>query len=306
MGRMAWDLMRGVDVLLKQPAIDKERIVLIGAVAGGGDPTGVAAALDARIACVVPFNFGGWQPESGALDNPDRDFAWFGEGYWESTRGLKDGARDGFAHFAIVGSVAPRKVVYAHEFAWDAKTDPAWPRLRKIFAVYDAEDSLKVAHGAGAVRSSGGGNTHCDHVGAAHRKMIHPALKEWFGMPVPEEYSKRRPGAELACWTEEMRKKLATEASAPAQEFAVRKPVDDEARAAARKAWAKSLGPVEPPDDPEAVEGKGGEAPGGSQTKYLLEPEPGVFVPVLLLTRRMRRAGCPSWRWWRRRARPRS
>ena len=57
--------------------------------AGGGDPAGVTAALDPRIACVVPFNFSGWQPESSAPPDPDRDFAWFGEGYWETTRGLR-------------------------------------------------------------------------------------------------------------------------------------------------------------------------------------------------------------------------
>jgi dienelactone hydrolase len=119
MGWMVHDLMRGVDVLLEQPGIDPKRIILLGAVAGGGDPAGVTAALDPRIACVVPFNFGGWQPESSVLENPDRDFAWFGEGYWESTRGLRGGAAGGFAHFVIVGSVAPRMVIYGHEFGWD-------------------------------------------------------------------------------------------------------------------------------------------------------------------------------------------
>ena len=63
-GWMAWDLMRGVDLLLAQPGIDKDRIILLGAVAGGGDPAAVTAALDPRIAAVVPFNFGGPQPET--------------------------------------------------------------------------------------------------------------------------------------------------------------------------------------------------------------------------------------------------
>src|SRR5205823_1013704 len=147
MGWMVWDLMRGVDVLLKQPTIDPGRIIVLGAVAGGGDPAGVTAALDPRIACVVPFNFGGWQPESSAVADPDRDFAWFGEGYWESTRGLRGGAAGGFAHWVIVGSVAPRPVVYAHEFAWDAAKDPAWPRLQKVFSFYGANDKLAVVHG---------------------------------------------------------------------------------------------------------------------------------------------------------------
>ncbi len=64
MGWMAWDLMRGVDLLLARPGIDPERIILLGAVAGGGDPAAVTAALDPRITAVVPFNFGGPQPET--------------------------------------------------------------------------------------------------------------------------------------------------------------------------------------------------------------------------------------------------
>src|SRR5262245_315368 len=204
MGWMVWDLMHGVDVLLKQKNIDKNRIILLGSVAGGGDPAGVTAALDPRIACVAPFNFGGWQPESNVSDNPDRDTPWFGDGYWESTRGLKNGARDGFAHIVIVGAAAPRKLIYAHEFAWEAEKDPAWPRLQKIFGFYDAKGSIVSIHGKGKVSGPAGpDNTHCTHIGAVHRKGIYPALKEWFGMPIPEEYSKRRPAEDLMCWTEE-------------------------------------------------------------------------------------------------------
>src|SRR5690242_7156979 len=64
MGWMVWDLMRGVDVLLAQPGVDKGKIILLGSVAGGGDPAAVTAALDTRIAAVAPFNFGGPQPET--------------------------------------------------------------------------------------------------------------------------------------------------------------------------------------------------------------------------------------------------
>jgi hypothetical protein len=64
MGWMAWDLMRGLDVALARPGADKERVILLGSVAGGGDPAAVTAALDPRINCVVPFNFGGPQPET--------------------------------------------------------------------------------------------------------------------------------------------------------------------------------------------------------------------------------------------------
>lgn len=282
MGWLVWDLMRCVDVLLKQPTIDPKRVILMGSVAGGGDPCGVTAALDERIACAVPFNFGGWQPESGGLENPDRDFAWFGDGYWESTRGLRDGARDGFAHFVIVGSIAPRKLLYAHEFAWDAKTDPAWPRLQKVFGFYGAADALRVAHGAGTVRASGPGNTHCNHIGAVHRTMIYPALKDWFGMPVPAEYSKPRPAADLRCWTDEARKEFQPKTLAQVVQTLAKERNTPEANT--RDAWAKRLGNIEPVANPKVEELKSEEVPGGTLTRFALETDPGVTVPLFLIT----------------------
>jgi cephalosporin-C deacetylase-like acetyl esterase len=296
MGWMVSDLMRGVDVLLKQPGIDRDRIILLGAVAGGGDPAGVTAALDSRIACVVPFNFGGWQPESVVTENPDRDFPWFGEGYWESTRGLRGGAKGGFAHYVIVGSVAPRKVIYAHEFAWDPKTDPAWPRLQKVFGFYGAADSLRVVHGSGSVRGAAGPeNTHCTHIGAVHRKGIYPALRDWFGMPIPVEYSNRRPAEDLTCWTDEAVRKLrprtftevlwslADVRGEPVRRrfFAV---PPGERRGWLREEWAKRLGDTDPPADPKLIEGRAEEVAGGKLTRYALEVEPGIVVPFLLIT----------------------
>ncbi|MCE9568291.1 MAG: acetylxylan esterase [Planctomycetes bacterium] len=293
MGWMAWDLMRGVDVLLKQPTIDKDRIILMGSVAGGGDPAGVTAALDPRISCVVPFNFGGWQPESSALENPDRDFAWFGDGYWESTRGLRGGAAGGFAHFVIVGSVAPRKVIYGHEFAWDAKTDPAWPRLQKIFGFYDAKDSLRVAHGAGTVRASGAGNTHCNHIGAVHRKMIYPALKDWFGMAIPDEYSMRRTKEELTCWTDEARAELkpkpvleviAQLAVQRRTEAHAKLPAEAPAqRAWAQTTWTKLLGNIEPVANPKTISGATEDVPGGTLARFALETDSGITVPLIVI-----------------------
>ncbi len=304
MGWMAWDLMRCVDVLLKQPTIDKDRIILMGSVAGGGDPAGVTAALDNRIACVVPFNFGGWQPESSAQENPDRDFAWFGDGYWESTRGLRGGAAGGFAHFVVVGSVAPRKVIYAHEFAWDAKTDPAWPRLQKVFGFYDAKDSLRVAHGAGTVRASGPGNTHCNHIGAVHRKMIYPALKDWFGMAVPEEYSKRLPSSDLMCWTEEARKQLQPKKlhevvaalAEPARTAALAIPPQEAntIRVQRQQTWAKLLGNIEPIAKPKVTDGKTDEVPGGTLTRFAMETDSGITVPVFVITPKEAKGKLPA------------
>src|SRR5262249_16476992 len=59
MGWMAADVVHCVDVLVKRPGIDREKIIVMGAVAAGGDVAAVAGALDSRIACVVPYNFGG-------------------------------------------------------------------------------------------------------------------------------------------------------------------------------------------------------------------------------------------------------
>ena len=203
---------------------------------------------------------------------------------------LRYGARDGFAHFVIVGSVAPRKVIYAHEFAWDAATDPAWPRLQKVFDFYGAKDSLRVAHGKGKVTGPGGpDNTHCNHIGAVHRKMIYPALKDWFGMPVPEEYSKPRPGSELKCWTDEARAELKPQslnrvvgrlAEERAKEWGKRHDTFEKERAA----WAKMLGDIEPNANPKVTEGKADDVPGGKLARFALEVEPGIVVPLVLIS----------------------
>jgi cephalosporin-C deacetylase-like acetyl esterase len=296
MGWLVWDMMRGVDVLLKQSNIDKDRIILLGSVAGGGDVAGVTAALDNRIACVAPFNFGGWQPESTVSENPDRDTPWFGDGYWESTRGLKNGARDGFAHFVIVGSVAPRKVIYAHEFAWEAEKDPAWPRLQKIFGFYEAKSSIVSIHGKGSVKGQAGpDNTHCTHIGAVHRKGIYPLLKEWFGMPIPEEYSKRRPAEDLMCWTDKAKRDLKPQKLGEAikkasfgydneliERWNAQNP--PALQAMLRVEWEKLLGNIEPATNPKLIEGKSEAVAGGELKRFAMEIEPGIVVPLFLIT----------------------
>ena len=229
------------------------------------------------------------------LREPRPRLAWFGDGYWESTRGLKNGARDGFAHFVIVGSVAPRQVIYAHEFAWDAKTDPAWPRLQKIFGFYGAKDKLASVHGKGKVTGPAGpDNTHCTHIGAVHRKMIYPALKDWFGMPIPEEYSKRRPAEELMCWTDGGAE--GTEAEEVARSRSANIAGGESRIAAGRRAslsteagttrwtaseWAKLLGNVEPAANPKLTGGKAEDSARRARSRLALEVEPGIVVPAV-------------------------
>jgi dienelactone hydrolase len=119
MGWFVWDLALCVDVLLQQPGIDKNRIAMFGSVAGGGDPVAVTAALDRRIQVAAVFNFGGPQPESPYPLPADAEtkFNYAGGGSWESTRNLRLSASEGFLPWVIVGSIAPRKLLYCHEFA---------------------------------------------------------------------------------------------------------------------------------------------------------------------------------------------
>ena len=199
-GWMAWDLMRGVDLLLGQDGVDPERIILLGAVAGGGDPVAVTAAIDERIKAVAPFNFGGPQPENvfPLPKDAELSFNYVGGGSWESTRNLHTSARDGFLPWIIVSSVAPRRLIYAHEFAWDRDKDPVWKRIGSIFDLYGKPDHLTSTHGYGRVTLSSKEASHCNNIGAHHRKQIHPALAKWFGIPVPDpEYSNRIDASEL-------------------------------------------------------------------------------------------------------------
>ncbi|MSQ92998.1 MAG: hypothetical protein EXR98_00410 [Gemmataceae bacterium] len=210
MGWMVWDLMRGVDVLYQRSNIDKSKIMVFGSVAGGGDPCAVFAALDKRVTAAAPFNFGGPQPETPKLgDDAEFAFNYMGGGSWESTRNLKLSGRDGFLPWVIVGSLAPRGLIYSHEFAWDDQRDPVWARFNKIWGdFYDAKDKQASAKGRGSVRGQAPESTHCNNIGAEHRKPIYPTLKQWFDLPVPEENKKRFTSSELQCWTDEARRTL--------------------------------------------------------------------------------------------------
>jgi dienelactone hydrolase len=211
MGWMVWDLMRGVDVLYQRPNIDKQNIMVFGSVAGGGDPCAVFAALEPRVTAAAPFNFGGPQPETKfpLPDDADMAFNYIGGGSWESTRNLKLSGRDGFLPWVIVGSIAPRGLIYSHEFAWDEERDPVWKRFNKIWGdFYGAKDKLASAKGRGSVRGTAPESTHCNNIGAEHRKPMYPTLKNWFGRPIPQENKKRIDSSELQCWTDEARKQL--------------------------------------------------------------------------------------------------
>lgn len=294
-GWMAWDTMRGIDLLLRRKGADPERMVLIGSVAGGGDPAAVVAALDPRVKCVAPFNFGGPQPESAypLPQDAEASFDYLGSGSWESTRNLRLSGRDGFLPWVIVGSVAPRRLIYAHEFSWDRERDPVWRRLQRIYGFYGAEDGLDFTHGAGLLSGQPPEATHCNNVGAFHRKRIHAALARWFRIPVPEEYQGRRPAEELACWTPELAAELEPRpphaiyaeigAARSAKARARMAGLDArERRRRLREVWAGLLGGVEPAV-PAARSGGAESLEGCRVERIALEVEAGVTVPLALL-----------------------
>jgi cephalosporin-C deacetylase-like acetyl esterase len=294
MGWMVWDLRRGLDVLLSRPGIDKDRIVLLGAVAGGGDPAAVTTAIDSRVTAVVPFNFGGPQPDYGNPADPRRDFYYFGVADWESTRCLRLGARDGFAQWLIVAAAAPRRLIYAKEFTWDQEHDPVWPRFQKVFDWYGAADRLAVAVGRGTLRGTPPESSHCNNIGPLHRSKIYPTLERWFDMPIPEEYQRRRKPDELACLTPEAVQQfaprplheLASElgarrGAAARQRIAGLSPA--ERRQKVREGWSRLLGEVEPKQTAKVLDQNKQAAGSASVEHVTLEVEPDIVVPLVLL-----------------------
>ena len=300
MGWMAWDLMRGVDLLLGRRGVDPKRIILLGCVAGGGDPAAVAAALDRRISAVVPYNFGGPQPETRSPLPADAEasFNYAGSGSWESTRNLRRSGAEGFLPWVIVGAAAPRPLIYAHEFAWDRQRDPVWKRLETIYGFYDAAERLAFAFGRGSVRGRPPESTHCGNIGAEHRKMIHPAFRRWFGIAVTpgDEYSNRREAEELLCITPKLARELKPRRLCDllpdlgaARLASARKRLAGLAPAARRRClradWARVLGDVKPGGRPKAeiADARAEPVEGAEVTRIALRVEPGIVVPVLLL-----------------------
>jgi dienelactone hydrolase len=252
MGWMVWDIRRGVDLLLARKDVDAKKIVLLGAVAGGGDPVAVAGAIDTRIAVVGPFNFGGPQPESRyPLPDDETRFRYTGSGSWESTRNLARSAKDGFLPWVIVGAIAPRRHLYGHEFSWDKERDPVWKRLNAIYAWHRTPTHLASATGTGVLSGRPPAASHCNNIGPVQRKGIHAALERWLGLPIPEEGRRQR-------WTAAQLAVLA-DGERPEPVHRVLERLADERRPAPsldrlRAGWTRILGDIRPARPTSVVE----------------------------------------------------
>ena len=301
MGWMVWDLMRGVDLLLARPGIDQKKIILLGAVAGGGDPAAVTAALDRRIACVVPFNFGGPQPETRypLPDDADLYFNYLGGAYWESTRNLRRTGSDSFFAWSIVASVIPRRLVYAHEFSWDRKRDPVWKRLNRLYEFYGEPGNIDYTVGRGSVKGRPPESTHCTNIGRHHRQRIHAAFDRWFNIKVTQddEYTQPRRPEELRSMTEHARSELKPRRPfellaeiGHEQVAAVRRQMTGQSATArlrqVRQAWQQRLGDIVPRKNMHVLSETAGTIAGSRITvhRIALQTEPGIVVPMILLS----------------------
>jgi len=308
---MVWDTERAIDLLYARPDINKKAIIVLGAVAGGGDPAAVTAALDQRIAAVVPFNFGESTPEVPRFI-PTRnqwplDLADPGLMDWDTTRVIRRGIVDQFMQWFICASVAPRQLVYSYELGWHVEDLPAWARYSRVYSFYNALDNLADAHGFGPFPGPG----EAWNIGPAQRRSLYPTLERWFGIPSPFENDKssplenlaprpdvdRQPVTDLSVLTPEdsFRLNRRTLHQIAAEEgkkevAAARAEFSGMTRDARLKAlqvrWAKKLGNIDPTPHPRATVEWSKEMPNARVEAISLEVEPGLVVPILLLTPR--------------------
>ncbi|MDZ7639243.1 MAG: acetylxylan esterase [Bryobacterales bacterium] len=181
----AWDVMRCVDFLLTRPGIDPKRIIVVGSVASGGEAAALAAALDTRIAAVVPFNY-----DQGHLRV-------HGDSVGQVAKQ--------FSPWLVSASVAPRKFIRAFEFGWEASEESDVPglwvdgmsRSEKVWGFYDASGSLAEAQGFGFLRAPAERRSACENVGPEQREALYPTFQRWFGIPYPSDKDRAIPPSSL-------------------------------------------------------------------------------------------------------------
>jgi dienelactone hydrolase len=281
---MVWDLMRGIDLLLGRPDIDPSRIILLGAVAGGGDPAAVTAALDSRVAAVIPFNFGEAGPEEHYTLGPrgyDFETAWPGWGEWETTRSLPRSVVGQFFPWFLCASVAPRPFLYSFEIDWPngVEHEPAWARYKRVFQLYQQPDHLHEVHGFGPFPGPG----ECTNVGLLLRKRIYPILSRWFNMKEPAAaYHHPLPDSALMCMTPAVAAELSPLSASAVALSAVRP--THASSAEVRDALRRKLGDIEPVRTPSSTLLWTKSVRGVTVEALAIESEPGIKLPVYLLT----------------------
>ena len=246
---------------------------------------------------MVPFNFGEAGPEEHYTTGPrpyDAATADPGWGSWETTRDLWRSASGQFFPWFVCASVAPRAFLYAFEIGWPktVEEEPAWARYKRVFELNGARDRLDEVHGFGPFPGPG----ECTNVGVYLRKAIYPVLKRWLDIPVPaDEYRNVRPEAELAALTPALAAERQPQPAAAVALAMVRERMRRPASAAQlRTALAARLGDIEPAGAARARVAWSRQESGFAVDGLVLETEPGIHVPALLLKPARPRAAAPA------------
>ena len=171
-----------------------------------------------------------------------------------------------------------------------------WPRLEKVFALYDARGHLASATGRGTLQGKAPQSSHCNNVGAFHRRDIYPQFERWFGIEPPErEYTMRRGAGDLTCLTPKL---IAERKPRPVHRLAhelaeqnlekLRSRLADldplARREQMQKTWAPLLGEIAPSGRPRVIRVREEKTEGVARVEHLrVETEPGIVVPVLML-----------------------
>ena len=160
--------------------------------------------------------------------------------------------------------MASRRLIYSHEFAGDRDRDPVWPRLERVFGFYQTRDYLAVATERGHSRGRSPESTHCNNVGAIHRREFYPHFQTWFEMRSPVgEFQHRRENGELVCLIPEAADKLDPQTvhklagqladdriSASRKVASIGNLGYEVRRQQLRDGWSRLLGRVSPPAEP--------------------------------------------------------
>ena len=302
----AWDVIRSVDFLFERREVDPKKIIAIGAVASGGHVAGLAAALDPRIAAVIPYNY-----DQGHL----------------RVHGDLPGAIAGqFSPWLVMASIAPRKYVRPFEFAWEGSEETDVPslwvddmeRAGKVWSFYGAAGSLDEIQGFGLLRDARSRRSPCRNIGPEQREGIYPVLQRWFGIPFPsaadrailpgsdlssnvdreasrrQEAERLRPESDLLSIPPELSAKLSRKAM---HEIASEMGKDMLRRARERRAGLgpqerasqlrkelrPRLGDIDPTPSPEATVHWKRALRGVRAEAVVLRVEQGIHVPLLLL-----------------------
>lgn len=177
-GWIAYDISRTIDLFEQLGNIDMNKVILLGSVtSGGGRHAAPAGLLESRISAEIIYNFG--------------RVYWYG---W----GIRNMINNKITPWFLLNAFAPRKLVYAHEFWYEGEEGPvypsvwvpAWPRYKKVYGMYDADDNLALAQGEGLLRADAtewvpDGDAYM--LGTVQRASLYPILKKWFDIPFPSK-----------------------------------------------------------------------------------------------------------------------